>query len=101
MIVERFPDAGSADARNDVSSSRRRLLVRMPNWIGDGVMATPAVFALARALPGWSIALQAAPRTWSLWQGVEEPFELLPPLRMGRGRSNVLRESRRLRAHGR
>jgi len=95
IVVEPVPDL--SEPRGGAASTRKRLLVRMPNWIGDGVMATPAVFALARALPGWTIALQATPRTWSLWQGVEEPFELLPPLRLGERRSHLVREARRLR----
>lgn len=83
---------------HDNAGSDRRLLVRMPNWIGDGVMATPAILALARALPGWTISLQATPRTWSLWQGLDDHFELLPPLGTTSRRSNPARESRRLRS---
>lgn len=30
----------------------RRVLLRLPNWLGDVVMAAPTVAALARALPG-------------------------------------------------
>ncbi|TMA34025.1 MAG: glycosyltransferase family 9 protein, partial [Deltaproteobacteria bacterium] len=30
----------------------RRLLVRLPNPLGDAVMATPALRALRRGLPG-------------------------------------------------
>lgn len=33
-------------------SRLRRVLVRLPNWLGDTVMALPAVRALRRALPG-------------------------------------------------
>ena len=34
-----------------------RVLVRLPNWVGDVVMATPALRALRRALPGARIAV--------------------------------------------
>ncbi len=35
------------------------LAIRVPNWIGDGVMALPALRALRRALPGEEIVLVA------------------------------------------
>jgi heptosyltransferase II len=41
----------------------RRLYVRMPNWIGDVVMATPTIRALKAAYPEASITLGM--RAWS------------------------------------
>jgi len=38
-----------------------RLLVKMPNWVGDCVMATPALALLKTALPGVSIDLLVRP----------------------------------------
>lgn len=37
-----------------------KILVRLPNWIGDGVMATPALNTLKRHYPGAEIVLVAA-----------------------------------------
>jgi heptosyltransferase II len=36
-----------------------RLVLRLPNWLGDIVMAAPAVAAIARALPGAHVTAQA------------------------------------------
>ncbi|MEO1007420.1 MAG: glycosyltransferase family 9 protein [Planctomycetota bacterium] len=38
-----------------------RLLIVMPSWIGDGVMATPALRLLRDALPGWFFGGLARP----------------------------------------
>lgn len=38
-----------------------RLMVRMPNWIGDAVMATPALAAIRRAFPAAQITVVANP----------------------------------------
>ena len=39
----------------------RRLLVRAPNWLGDAVMALPALEAVRRAFAGRTIVLAALP----------------------------------------
>ncbi len=64
-----------------------RVYVRMPNWVGDVVMATPAVRALRTALPharitlgmrGWSAATlsgyDAVDEIWTLDRGESRPF---------------------------
>jgi heptosyltransferase II len=43
------------------SSSIRRLVIRAPNWLGDAVMALPAMGALRAALPDATIAVAAIP----------------------------------------
>ena len=40
---------------------KAKLLVRVPNWIGDAVMCLPALRELRRALPGAEIALVGRP----------------------------------------
>jgi heptosyltransferase-2 len=39
----------------------RKILVRVPNWIGDAVMSTPALGAIRAAFPSWEIVLAANP----------------------------------------
>ncbi|MGC9195038.1 MAG: lipopolysaccharide heptosyltransferase II [Syntrophobacteraceae bacterium] len=39
----------------------RKILVRIPNWIGDAVMSTPALGAIRAAFPSWEIVLAANP----------------------------------------
>lgn len=39
----------------------RRILLRLPNWMGDVVMAAPAVEAIGRASPGAELVAQAQP----------------------------------------
>jgi heptosyltransferase-2 len=41
-----------------VPAGARRVLLRLPNWLGDVVMAAPTVEAIARALPGARITAQ-------------------------------------------
>jgi heptosyltransferase-2 len=45
-----------------------KILVRAPNWIGDAVMATPALFALRRRFPNTEIALLAKPPIAALFE---------------------------------
>ncbi len=45
-----------------------KILVRAPNWIGDAVMATPALFALRRRFPDTEIALLAKPPIAALFE---------------------------------
>lgn len=45
----------------DRAASARRVLLRLPNWLGDIVMAAPAVEAIAAALPGARIIAQCIP----------------------------------------
>jgi len=43
------------------------LLVRLPNWVGDAVLAAPVLSNLRAALPGWRIHLLATPWTAPLF----------------------------------
>ena len=40
-------------------SAPRRILVRLPNWVGDALMATPALRALRRAQQQAEISVAA------------------------------------------
>jgi heptosyltransferase II len=65
---------------SDASWPVSRVLVRLPNWIGDAVMAMPAVYALAAALPEAEWLLLGRERVRPLYEGLDEPFRLLPAL---------------------
>ncbi len=47
----------------------RRIVIRVPNWIGDAVMATPAMSAIRSAYPEAEIALIANPVVAELLSG--------------------------------
>ena len=47
----------------------RRILVRVPNWVGDAVMATPALRALRAAHPDSEIAVEGPPALEALLEG--------------------------------
>ncbi len=49
----------------------RRVLVRAPNWLGDTVMATPAVRVLRRCLPEAHLTVLAPPAFQGFWSGIE------------------------------
>jgi heptosyltransferase-2 len=57
-----------------------RIVVRLPNWVGDAVMALPAVLALGSAVPEAEWLLLGGTRARPLFEGLDEPFRLLPPL---------------------
>jgi len=46
-----------------------KLLIKSPNWIGDSVMATPAVMYLRRAFPEAEIAMISRRSTAGVWDG--------------------------------
>ena len=73
----------------------RRLLVRLPNPLGDAVMATPALRALRRGLPDVEIAVLGLPHYEGLLRG-NPSFDAFVPLR-GRSWRDVVARARALR----
>src|SRR5262245_47973484 len=74
----------------------RRLLVRLPNPLGDAVMATPALRALRRGLPEAEIAVLGVPHHAGLLRG-NQSFDAFVPLRGRRLRDHAA-QARDLRA---
>ena len=56
----------------------RRILVRLPNWVGDAVMATPALRALRAAHPDAWIGAQGRPALAGLLAGLPSFDAFLP-----------------------
>ena len=83
-LKERFPQGG-------------RMLVRMPNWLGDSVMATPVLENLKQSLPGWSVSLLLDRRYAPLFSADPRVDELI--LYRPRSEHRGFR-GRRLLAHG-
>jgi heptosyltransferase-2 len=75
-----------------------QLLVRLPNPLGDAVMATPALRALRRGLPGARIAVLGLPHHEGLLRG-NTSFDAFVPLR-GRAWRDVRERARALRSEG-
>ncbi|UCE84595.1 MAG: lipopolysaccharide heptosyltransferase II [Deltaproteobacteria bacterium] len=73
----------------------RRIFVRSPNWVGDAVMATPALRALRAAHPDAEIVLEARPLLADLWSGLPTFDAFLPD-----ARGSTLTRARALRARG-
>ena len=72
----------------------RRILVRVPNWVGDAVMSLPVLAGLKRLFPLAGITVLAAPRVAPLFAtqpGVTEVIRYPS----GRGKWQVLWEQRR------
>jgi heptosyltransferase-2 len=76
----------------------RRILVRVPTWIGDAVMATPVFRALRAAHPEAEIVLEGRPVLESLLRGLRSFDRFLAD--PGGGLRAMLARARGLRAHG-
>ena len=61
-----------------VSTDPQRILVRAPNWIGDCVMAMPAVQRIRERFPSAHIALLAKEKVLDLWKGNPHLSQLIP-----------------------
>ncbi len=76
-----------------------RIVIRIPNWLGDTIMSTAGVRALRRRHPDDTIALVGLPAMLSVFSSPCCPFELIPYDRRGSesGLAGLLRMSARLR----
>jgi len=77
-----------------------KILVRAPNWVGDAVIAIPALEAIRHARPGAEISVLARPAVADLF--FEQPFadrvmtfDWRGPHQGLRGRESLIRELRR------
>ena len=61
------------------------ILVRLPNWIGDVVMATPLLAGLRLAFPDARITIQGRPHLLSILAGAEWFDEAIPVVRSSHG----------------
>src|SRR5512145_2369255 len=81
-------------------SSPARVLIRAPNWVGDAVMAIPALRELRRIFIGSRVTIAAHPWVKGLFDG-ERLADNLISLDHPRGRfssaANFLNEARRFR----
>jgi heptosyltransferase-2 len=77
-------------------SAPRRIFVRLPNWVGDAVMATPALRALRAAQPRAEITASAGGPIAALLAGLTSVDHWLA--KEGRGLRAVARQARVLSA---
>lgn len=78
------------------ATTRRKIVLIAPNWLGDAVMSLPAVGLLANA-PGVTLGVCAPPYTARVFDGVDGVDELwVDPDRTRRAR--ITRRARALRA---
>lgn len=74
----------------------RRILVRLPTWVGDVVMATPVLRALRRAHPDAEIVLEGKGFLRGLLAGLDTFDDFLPD--PGKGFAALRKRARDLRA---
>jgi heptosyltransferase-2 len=74
----------------------RSVLVRLPNWVGDSLMATPALRALRRGHPGAEISVAAGSSIAALLRGLGSVDHWLST--EGSGARALLRQARELSA---
>jgi heptosyltransferase-2 len=75
-----------------------RILVRAPSWVGDAVMATPAIRALRRAHPAAELVLEGRAHLLGLLKGLPGVDAFWPE--GGRGVRDLAAETGRMRAQG-
>lgn len=68
--------------------------MRLPNWVGDVVMATPALAALRAAQPGAQIVAEGRPYLAGLVRGLPSVDAFLPEQRATLARARALRAER-------
>ncbi len=75
-----------------------RVLVRLPNWIGDVILCTPALAALRRARPDLRLEALVKPKVRAAVEGLPS----LDAVRFlaGEGLGDTLRQARELRGEG-
>jgi heptosyltransferase-2 len=83
---------------SEPAAAPRRILVRLPTWVGDAVMATPVFRALRAAHPAAEIVLEGRPSLAGLLRGLRSFDAFLPDPASG-VRATFAR-ARRLRAAG-
>lgn len=70
-----------------------RIVVRLPNWVGDAVMAIPAVSCVKRALPECELTLLGKPSVIGLYRHREDVDRILELRLPGdKGKLSTLRE---------
>ena len=60
---------GSPQGAGALPAAARRVLVVAPSWVGDAVMATPALGALRQRLPGALVGVLAKPGLDAVYEG--------------------------------
>ena len=99
--MDKNPRASTTDSQlRTTDRGPRTILIRVPNWVGDAVMALPALRELRRIFSSAHITLAARAWVAGLFEG-EDLADKLIPLREGRGpiksASNFVSDVLRLR----
>ncbi len=89
----------AADPPSPVPDAPRRLLVVMPTWFGDCLMATPTLRALRRGLPGTHISAYLPAALAPLLEGSADVDSILPGQPKSKGGA-FLEEAKQLKAGG-
>lgn len=92
-------NAESAEVAEKTSESISRVVVLAPNWLGDAVMALPALRDIRRHFSDATLAVAARTSVAALFQGVPDVDEVLT-LSPGRGRAARRNDIRRLKQGG-
>ena len=92
--------AATTSCEPSAEAAPARILVRAPTWVGDVVMATPALRALKTAHPQAELVLEARPFMRELVDGLATVDAFLPDASgdAGRGVRAVLSRAARLRS---
>lgn len=76
----------------------RAIVVRLPNWLGDAIMATVALRALRGRFPDATITVLGRPLHERLLRGLTT-YDAFIPLDSKKGLRSLVRQGRALRAH--
>jgi heptosyltransferase-2 len=62
---------------NNYPSLYKNILVRVPNWLGDSMMASPMVSAVHKAFPSATLTILSKPNMALFWQNFKEVDQVL------------------------
>jgi lipopolysaccharide heptosyltransferase II/tetraacyldisaccharide 4'-kinase len=77
QVRRRFQRLAKVEKTSTHPRDTRRILLRVPNWVGDAVMSLPVLSGLTHLFPAARVTILAAPRVAPLYAGQQGVAEVI------------------------